>query len=141
MESIGLRTKLLGDLKLLEIEKRYKTIYVQNQNVQALKFLTQLNQTLHSKRMNFANNSKRMNFAGKKWTRSQQRKLKKNYQHLEVANFKHTQYIILISLGQRVTNTNSSLVIIQYNRRNFTTFYDCLDHVCNLRRNSVLSHF
>ena len=33
MECIGLRTKLLGDLKLLEIEKRYKMIYVQNQNV------------------------------------------------------------------------------------------------------------
>ena len=32
MECIGLRTKLLGDLKLLEIEKRYKKIYVQNQN-------------------------------------------------------------------------------------------------------------
>ena len=27
MECIGLRTKLLGDLKLLEIEKRYQMIY------------------------------------------------------------------------------------------------------------------
>ena len=33
MECIGLRTKLLGDFKLLEIEKRYKMRYIQNQNV------------------------------------------------------------------------------------------------------------
>ena len=30
MECIGLRTKLLGYLKLLEIEKRYKMRYVRN---------------------------------------------------------------------------------------------------------------